>query len=60
VTAKGVTKTLHPGALVFYAATLANAPNPQGAAAFVAFLQSAEGQALFAKYGYNPGKGAAI
>jgi molybdate/tungstate transport system substrate-binding protein len=60
LTAKGVTKTLHPGALVFYAAALANAPNPQAAAAFVAFLQSPEGQALFAKYGYNPGKGTAI
>jgi len=60
VTSKGVTKTVHPGPLVFYAAVLENAPNPQGAAAFVAFLQSTAGQALFAKYGYNPGKGAAI
>jgi molybdate/tungstate transport system substrate-binding protein len=60
VTAKGVTKTVHPGPLVFYAAALANAPNPKAAAAFVDFLQSADGQALFAKYGYNPGKGAKI
>lgn len=60
VTSKGVSKTVHPGPLVFYAAVLENAPNPQGAAAFLAFLQSAEGQALLAKYGYSPGKGAAI
>jgi len=60
VTAKGVTKTVHPGPLVFYAAALENAPNPEGAAAFIDFLQSADGQALFAKYGYNPGKGAKI
>ena len=60
VTAKGVTKTLHPGPLVFYATALKDAADPETAAAFVAFLQSAEGQALFAKYGYNPGKGAAV
>jgi molybdate/tungstate transport system substrate-binding protein len=60
VTAKGVTKTVHPGPLVFYAAALANAPNPEGAAAFVDVLQSADGQALFAKYGYNPGVGKKI
>ncbi len=60
VTAKGVTKTLHPGPLVFYASALANAPNRTGAAAFVAFLQSADGQALFKKYGYDPGVGPAI
>lgn len=59
-TKNGVTKTLHPSPLVFYAAQLANAPNPQGAAAFVAFLQSAQGQALFSEYGYNPGKGPMI
>ena len=56
----GVTKTLHPGPLVFYASVLANAANTEAAAAFVAFLQSAEGQALFKKYGYNPGQGPAI
>jgi molybdate/tungstate transport system substrate-binding protein len=60
VQAKGVTKTVHPGPLVFYAAILANAPNPKAAAAFVDFLQGAEGQALLAKYGYNPGKGGKI
>ncbi len=60
VTAKGVTKTVHPGPLVFYAAALKDAANPEAAAAFVAFLESPAAQALFAKYGYNPGKGAAI
>jgi molybdate/tungstate transport system substrate-binding protein len=60
VTMKGVTKTAHPGPLVFYASALANAADPAGAAAFVAFLESAEGQALFAKYGYGPGKGKPI
>jgi molybdate/tungstate transport system substrate-binding protein len=60
VTKDGATKTVHPGPLVFYASALANAANPTGAAAFVAFLQSADGQALFKKYGYNPGQGPAI
>ncbi len=60
VTAKAVTKTVHPGPLVFYASALANAANPAGAAAFVAFLQSATGQALFKKYGYGPGVGKPI
>jgi molybdate/tungstate transport system substrate-binding protein len=58
LTLKG--KPAHPGPLVFYAAILANAPNPGAAADFVAYLASAPGQALFSKYGYNPGKGAAI
>lgn len=60
VTRKGVTKTVHPSPLVFYAEALKNAPDPEGAAAFVAFLESEQGQALFSKYGYNPGKGPAI
>jgi molybdate/tungstate transport system substrate-binding protein len=46
--------------LVFYASALANAANTEAAAAFVAFLQGAGGQALFKKYGYNPGQGPAI
>jgi molybdate/tungstate transport system substrate-binding protein len=60
VTKDGVTKIVHPGPLVFYAAVLKNAANPDAAAAFLAFLQDAQGQALLAKYGYNPGLGAAI
>jgi molybdate/tungstate transport system substrate-binding protein len=58
LTLKG--KVAHPGALVFYAAILANAANPAGAQDFVDYLTSPAGQALFAKYGYNPGTGAAI
>jgi molybdate/tungstate transport system substrate-binding protein len=57
VTAKGVTKTVHPGLLVFYATVLNNAANPQAAAAFVKFLESPQGQAILLRYGYNPGQG---
>jgi len=60
VTAKGVTKTIHPGLLVFYAAALANAPNPTAAQGFVDFLASKTGQAIFAEYGYGPAKGPKI
>ena len=48
LTTNGVSKTVHPGPLVFYARLLNNAPNPEGATAFVSFLQGADGQALFA------------
>jgi molybdate/tungstate transport system substrate-binding protein len=58
LTLKG--KVAHPGLLVFYAAMLKNAPNPAGAKAFVAFLNSPDGQKLLAQYGYNPGKGSKI
>jgi len=60
LTAKGVTKTSHPSALVFYATVLNNAANPQAAAAFVAFLNSPAGQKILAQYGYDPGKGKPI
>jgi molybdate/tungstate transport system substrate-binding protein len=60
VSKDGETKIVHPGPLVFYASALANAANRAAAAEFVAFLQSAAGQALFKKYGYNPGLGPAI
>jgi molybdate transport system substrate-binding protein len=33
-------------------ATLANAPNPDGAAAFVEFVLSDEGQAILGEYGF--------
>jgi molybdate/tungstate transport system substrate-binding protein len=56
-TAGGVTKTTHPGALVFYAAALSNAPHPDQAAAFLKFLQAPQAQAILKEYGYNPGKG---
>jgi molybdate/tungstate transport system substrate-binding protein len=60
LTDKGVTKTSHPGALVFYAAVLKNAPDPDEAAAFVKFLQTPQAQAILKEYGYNQGKGPAI
>ncbi len=53
-------KTAHPSPLVFYAAALKNAANPAAAAAFIAFLTSPAGQAIFARYGYLPGQGAAL
>jgi molybdate/tungstate transport system substrate-binding protein len=59
-TTNGVTKTTHPGALVFYAAALKNAPDPEAAAAFLKFLQTPQAQAILKEYGYNPGKGPAI
>jgi molybdate/tungstate transport system substrate-binding protein len=55
LTLKG--KSAHPSPLVFYATALANAANPAGAQSFVDYLASPAGQALFAKYGYNPGTG---
>jgi molybdate/tungstate transport system substrate-binding protein len=60
VTAKGVTKTVHPGLLVFYATPLTNAPNPQAATAFVKFLQTPSAQKIFLHYGYNTGTGPKI
>jgi len=60
ITAKGVTKTVHPGLLVFYATVLSNAQNPAAAAQFVKFLASPKGQSLLLQYGYNPGVGPKI
>ena len=50
-------KTLRVQPLVFYAGVLANARQPALARAFVAFLQSSEGQALFREHGYSPARG---
>jgi molybdate/tungstate transport system substrate-binding protein len=50
-------KTLKVQPLVFYAAVLGNAQQPQLGRDFVAFLQSAEGQALFREHGYSPPRG---
>jgi len=55
LTLKG--KTAHPSPLVFYATALKDAADPAAAAAFVAFLTSARGQAIFRQYGYQPGVG---
>jgi molybdate/tungstate transport system substrate-binding protein len=60
ITAKGVTKTVHPGLLVFYATVLNNAQNPAAAAAFVKFLESPKGQSILLHYGYNTGVGPKI
>lgn len=53
-------KTLHVQPLVFYAAVLNNAQQPALARDFVAFLQSAQGQALFRESGYSPARGNAL
>ncbi len=57
LTDKGVSKTIHPGLLVFYAAALKNAADPTAAQGFVDFLTSPQGQAIFAEYGYGPARG---
>ena len=54
---KGQPQTLSPQPLVFYAAVLKNAPDHQRAEAFVDFLKSSEGQALFSQNGYGQPKG---
>lgn len=53
----GKTDTLSTQPLVFYAAVLNNAPNPKAGEAFVEFMTSPQGQALFKEYGYSPPKG---
>jgi molybdate/tungstate transport system substrate-binding protein len=53
-------KTLKVQPLVFYAAVLANAQQPQLAQDFVAFLQSTQGQALFHDHGYSPPRGTGL
>ena len=60
LTMQGKTKTVHPSPLVYYATALKNAPHPQDADAFVKFLTSKQGQALFAKYGYGAAKGPSL
>jgi molybdate/tungstate transport system substrate-binding protein len=53
----GKEQTLTPQPLVFYAAVLKNAPDPDAAKKFIAFMQSADGQKLFADNGYDKPKG---
>jgi molybdate/tungstate transport system substrate-binding protein len=50
-------KTLKVQPLVFYAAVLGNARQPQLARDFVSFLQSPQGQAMFREHGYSPPRG---
>jgi molybdate/tungstate transport system substrate-binding protein len=47
-------KTYTPEPLIYYAAVLKDAPNPQGAAAFTEWLTGKEGQAIFRKFNYDP------
>lgn len=56
----GQPQTLTPQPLVFYAAVLKNAPDAKRGQAFVDFLLSAEGQALFKQNGYGLPKGEAM
>ncbi|RTY56032.1 ABC transporter substrate-binding protein [Pantoea sp. YU22] len=58
---KGEEKTLHTQPLVYYAAVLKNAPHGETAGkAFVDFMLSKPGQALFQQNGYAAPKGDAI
>ena len=47
-------KTYQPEPLIFYAAALGDAPNKQGAAAFVNWLRGAEAQMIFGRFYYDP------
>jgi molybdate/tungstate transport system substrate-binding protein len=47
-------KTYQPEPLIFYAGALKDAPNKNGASAFVEWLAGAEAQAIFRRYNYGP------
>ena len=47
-------KTYQPEPLIFYAAALKDAPNKQGAAAFLEWLTGAEAQGIFRRFYYDP------
>ncbi len=51
-------KTSHPDALVYYAAVITGSAHADKATAFVQWLSSADGQAIFKKYAYDPPVGA--
>jgi molybdate/tungstate transport system substrate-binding protein len=54
-------KTLHPSPLVFYAAVLKDAPQPQLANRFLAWLQGSEAHGIFSRYHYDgPGDAQAL
>jgi molybdate/tungstate transport system substrate-binding protein len=46
-------KTYYPESLIYYALALKDAPNPKGAAAFMAWLKGDGGQAIFRRYYYD-------
>lgn len=50
-------KTLHPSPLVFYAAVLKDAPQPELANRFLAWLQSPTAKAIFSRYHYDGAEG---
>lgn len=47
-------KTYNPEPLIYYAAVLKDAPNPQGAGAFAKWLKGDEAQAIFRRFYYDP------
>lgn len=51
-------KTLHPDALVYYAAVITGSPHADKADAFVKWLTSPNGQAIFRQFAYDPPVGA--
>jgi molybdate/tungstate transport system substrate-binding protein len=51
-------KTYRPEPLVYYAAVIAGSKHPEDAAAFVRWLSSGDGQAIFRRYAYDPPIGA--
>ncbi|MDE2343366.1 MAG: extracellular solute-binding protein [Betaproteobacteria bacterium] len=53
-------KVIHPSPLVFYAMALKGAANPKAAAAYISFLAGPDGQAIFKRFGYGPGKGPSV
>jgi molybdate/tungstate transport system substrate-binding protein len=50
-------KTLHPSPLVFYAAALKDAPQPELANRFIDWLQGSEARAIFSRYHYDGAAG---
>jgi molybdate/tungstate transport system substrate-binding protein len=60
LTIKGQSKIVHTQPLVFYAAVLKNAQNPQAAAEFVTLLASPQGQKILHDDGYSAPKGGNI
>lgn len=54
-------KTYNPEPLIYYASLLKDAPNAQGAAAFMEWLKGSEAQGIFNKYNYDgPGDASAL
>jgi molybdate/tungstate transport system substrate-binding protein len=51
-------QTYHPDPLIYYAAALNDAPNPKGAAEFVAWLKGGEAQSIFRRYYFDSPDGA--